>query len=376
MWQNTIACYLLAKQNSKYIVAGYLGEVQLGEFGFWSPIGFGSLNQPYIDVITNQVLTNEQSVSLRPSRMNVMGGFNTSSNPYIYGLGTFGIARYATANPVAIPIIIEPYFSGTTLKGVNILTALADSTTDYYSGLNNLRPTGTISTSNLNIGIFRYEYPDAAYTIVAEMNGSITVREAHFNYAYSIGKTLYNALQIVFGYYNSCDVVLQKFTSEPNSFPKYLTTVETLNGTFRESVDIVNPIIKIEQTELPTFNYIHIPKYKRYYFVDNIVNLRAGLWEIYCHCDVLQSFAADIQNCDAICERNEYVYNQLMVDQLLPLEQGQTTQTYLSQDYIGKAQEEGSLDRDAHFLLSGTMIGSANVLVHSENESEVVDSGE
>lgn len=105
-------------------------------------------------------------------------------------------------------------------------------------------------------------------------------------------------------------------SSEPNRLDKtsYLKSVGTLNGTFREPTSLTNPTITIQQDGVPTFNYIYIPTFNRYYYVTEITSLRKGLWQIDCTVDVLMSYKDAIRECPARVERNQYIFNDLIPD--------------------------------------------------------------
>ena len=94
----------------------------------------------------------------------------------------------------------------------------------------------------------------------------------------------------------------------------YLTLVATLTGTLRQGTDVVDPSIVIEQATLPSFNYVFITEFNRYYFVRDIVNISNNLWELRLHCDVLFSYATDIGELVVDVERNEFDYDFMLED--------------------------------------------------------------
>lgn len=112
------------------------------------------------------------------------------------------------------------------------------------------------------------------------------------------------------------NILLYKNSSEPNRLDKtpYLKSVGTLNGTFREPTSLTSPTITIQQDAVPTFNYIYISSFNRYYYVTEITSLRKGLWQIDCTVDVLMSYKDAIRNCPARVERNQYIFNDLIPD--------------------------------------------------------------
>lgn len=106
-------------------------------------------------------------------------------------------------------------------------------------------------------------------------------------------------------------ITLYQNSSEQNRLDKtdYLKSTGTLNGAFRELTSVTSPSITIEMEGVPTFNYIHIPNFNRYYYVTEITNIRKNIWQIDCTVDVLMSYKDAIVKCPARVERNQYEYN-------------------------------------------------------------------
>ncbi len=86
------------------------------------------------------------------------------------------------------------------------------------------------------------------------------------------------------------EITLYTNNSEKNKLEKSLSNAKKLSGKLREESSIANPSILI-QTENPSnFNYAYIPEFKRYYFITDTISVRANIWRISLHCDVLMSF--------------------------------------------------------------------------------------
>lgn len=114
------------------------------------------------------------------------------------------------------------------------------------------------------------------------------------------------------------NIVLYLNASEPNVVAKVITVVATLTGSLREPSSVTNPVIRIEMGNPVEANYVHIPDFNRYYYIDDIVSLRTNLWELHLKVDVLMSFASSIKNSLAVVEEtslegdervNSYVSN-------------------------------------------------------------------
>ena len=102
----------------------------------------------------------------------------------------------------------------------------------------------------------------------------------------------------------SFTILLQKNNSPMNKVTKTLETIETLSGTLRDSSELVNPVIIIQNTgNVKLCNYLTISEFGRSYFITSIKSLRNNMFEIEAHCDVLSSFASEIKTNTAIVLR-------------------------------------------------------------------------
>lgn len=140
------------------------------------------------------------------------------------------------------------------------------------------------------------------------------------------------------------DIYMYKNSAEKIVLNKdnYLSSEIHLSGYLRDECDIINPVIEISKaayskiwygTEtvdvqstgqdvisenpytIPVHNYIYIPKFNRYYFVDNITSVRKGLWRISMSVDVLMSFRDKIKNLTGIVKRSTIATRQNVRDE-------------------------------------------------------------
>lgn len=146
------------------------------------------------------------------------------------------------------------------------------------------------------------------------------------------------------------NIILYKSSAESIRLDKsnYITKSIELQGSLRQSTSIINPSIIIElnnanvtkvvdsmnlgvvdssneliayvETIMFNENYAYIPQFERYYFIDDMVSIRNNVWEIKMRVDVLMSFKDKILQQDAYILRNEFDYNDEIVDSELPLE--------------------------------------------------------
>lgn len=87
----------------------------------------------------------------------------------------------------------------------------------------------------------------------------------------------------------------------------YLTGRFPMDGALREEASVTNPIILVEKTNpaLSNYNYMYIPDFNRWYFIDDFVSVRNGLWEVHGKVDVLYSFINDIKSSEGVLDKYE-----------------------------------------------------------------------
>lgn len=108
-------------------------------------------------------------------------------------------------------------------------------------------------------------------------------------------------------------------SAEPNSFPKELGEAAKFEGELRDECDILNPVITMQGfNPANTFNYCYIPDFKRYYFITESSVVRTGVIEFSMHVDVLQSWSKQILEQSGIIARNEYDYDNNLLDDKVP----------------------------------------------------------
>ena len=93
--------------------------------------------------------------------------------------------------------------------------------------------------------------------------------------------------------------------SEKEKIGKTLKNKTTLTGFLKQATSVINPVITIEIENPSKFNYCHIPKFHRYYFINDMINVRNNIWEIHMNVDVLESFKTQIKANKAIVEKSE-----------------------------------------------------------------------
>lgn len=102
----------------------------------------------------------------------------------------------------------------------------------------------------------------------------------------------------------------------------YLSNKNIIVGVFRDSVDIISPSFIVELYTVPTYNYVYIPKFNRYYYITGITNVRNNVWEISCDVDVLMSFKDNILSLSCMISRNEFEFDLNIEDKYAVSEYG------------------------------------------------------
>ena len=85
-------------------------------------------------------------------------------------------------------------------------------------------------------------------------------------------------------------IYLYNNESPANKISKDITLLATLTGAMRGESNVVSPVIRIENSVFPVFNYVQIPDFERYYYLRDVREVRANIWDIYLQSDPLMSF--------------------------------------------------------------------------------------
>ena len=107
--------------------------------------------------------------------------------------------------------------------------------------------------------------------------------------------------------------------SEPNRVVKTLEEEDILEGTIKGGTSLLKPTILITNDghdfkNLFFANYMRIDSFNRYYFIDEIRNVRNNLFEISAKVDVLMTYADRIKEMNAIIKRQQTQVNYYLND--------------------------------------------------------------
>lgn len=150
------------------------------------------------------------------------------------------------------------------------------------------------------------------------------------------------------------ELELYQNTAERNRVDKtdYLSYQGSLKGALRAECSLTSPVITLELYDIPTFNYVYIDKFQRWYYVTDITSLRTNLWAISLAVDVLMTYKDGIKMCSAFIDRNENSFDPLIVDNKLPLKQGQTVTEYT----LDNSVFTDGTTKAGQFLLTGILV--------------------
>lgn len=93
--------------------------------------------------------------------------------------------------------------------------------------------------------------------------------------------------------------------SEKNAIFKSLQSVQAFEGSLLDETSIINPTFLVKADNIIPYNYLECREFNRYYFIDDVVSVRNGLWRVSCTVDVLMSFRTDILSLECIVEKQE-----------------------------------------------------------------------
>ena len=111
------------------------------------------------------------------------------------------------------------------------------------------------------------------------------------------------------------EVILYKNSSENNVIGKSLVQIKSVECNLKNDVSVVNPTFVLSYTDsLLDSNYCFIPKFNRYYFIDEIIPITGDRSIIKCRVDVLESFKDDIKSLTAIINKQETIADKFIDD--------------------------------------------------------------
>lgn len=112
------------------------------------------------------------------------------------------------------------------------------------------------------------------------------------------------------------EINLYENTSENYVVSKNITMKDSMqNCILKDNTSVENPVILVRaNANISGYNYMYIPDFHRYYYIEEIVSVQNGLWELHGHVDVLQTYGNAIRSQTATCKRQENLFNVYLDD--------------------------------------------------------------
>lgn len=105
------------------------------------------------------------------------------------------------------------------------------------------------------------------------------------------------------------EIKLYKNLSENNVIGKSLAQIKSVEAQLKNDVSVINPTLILNYTaNILESNYCFIPKFNRYYFIDEIVPITGDRCVVKCRVDVLESFKEDIKSLTVILDKTQSIY--------------------------------------------------------------------
>lgn len=113
---------------------------------------------------------------------------------------------------------------------------------------------------------------------------------------------------------------LYNMKDDINVANKTLTDALEIECNLVENTSIINPSLICELTLVPPkYNYVYIPLFDRYYFIDNYINVGFKLWRLNLTCDTLTTSWNVIKSNNAYVLRSSSNYDDMIYDEIMPL---------------------------------------------------------
>lgn len=114
----------------------------------------------------------------------------------------------------------------------------------------------------------------------------------------------------------SFTVTLCNNSSPVEKIGKTLSTGTDFTCALKDNTSILRPtlVLRSDNASLAGFNYMKIPQFSRFYFIDDIVSLHNYQWEISGHVDVLETYKTQILANQAVIKRQVREYNTYLND--------------------------------------------------------------
>lgn len=141
-------------------------------------------------------------------------------------------------------------------------------------------------------------------------------------------------------------VVFYNNSSGNEHVTKSLTEVSTFDVELKDSCSVQNPVLLLSGAYLNT-NYCHIADFGRYYYIDDITQIRRNLWQYTLRCDVLMSFAEQIKSNVAILKRTSdknYINMEIPDDKQIVIQKREVFHKDFPGSFEGVVDDKGNVN--------------------------------
>ena len=156
-----------------------------------------------------------------------------------------------------------------------------------------------------------------------------------------------------------------KSSAEQNRVDKtnFLVADMIISGVLREASSLIHPSITFTSDTIPTFNYVYIPIFNRYYYVTDITSVKNKLWQMSLTVDVLMTYKEALLACTGYIDRNENEYNSLIPDGMISLEKGEVIEKTV-------VPNELFVDGFGSYVLQGLLVSQGAEVTHTSSSGD------
>ena len=130
--------------------------------------------------------------------------------------------------------------------------------------------------------------------------------------------------------------ILYNNVSDNREINKNITEIASIDLTLYLDTNVLNPVFKLK-TFNNNGNYLYVPSLNRYYYINNYTLSNQCVY-LHCSVDVLMSFKNQILNNTYLIKRNEFLKDNRLVDNEIPVScKKQIVTQAVSDDFISQS---------------------------------------
>ena len=344
-------------------------------------IDFEIENERYIGFIFRQFDSNNEATSIRLIKQDetftdysLEEFTNAFSNKIInFGIGENKIPTVIYNWFISQTEAIYPYtYTVKSTDGKTILAQAEELPPIRSVSLSSLGNdiTMTLTGSNSKDYVLKWSHIVPAETIFLGLGYKTTDKHPSIpngtttNVVWNSDTTLYE----VYGKYKPLstrfEIHAYKSSAEQNRVDKtnFLTADMLISGVLREASSLIHPSITFTSDTIPTFNYVYIPIFNRYYYVTDITSIKNKLWQMSLTVDVLMTYKEALLACTGYIDRNENEYNGLIPDGMISLQKGEVIETNF-------VTNEVFIESEGTYILQGLLVSVGDVVTDTHTGS-------